>query len=56
LSYAYLMQELERVAGATAAKGRIILAHLGNGASMAAVRGQIVRHDNGFYADGRPWS
>ena len=37
LSYAYLMQELERVAGAKAAKGRVILAHLGNGASMAAV-------------------
>ncbi|MEO7299209.1 MAG: acetate/propionate family kinase [Verrucomicrobiota bacterium] len=38
LSYAYLMQELERVAGAKAANGRVILAHLGNGASMAAVR------------------
>jgi len=38
LSYAFLMQELERVAGAKAANGRIILAHLGNGASMAAVR------------------
>lgn len=38
LSYAYLMQELEKVAGAKAAQGRIILAHLGNGASMAAVR------------------
>ena len=38
LSYAYLMQELNRVAGASAAKGRVILAHLGNGASMAAVR------------------
>ena len=37
LSYAYLMQELEQVAGAEAAKGRVILAHLGNGASMAAV-------------------
>ena len=37
LSYAYLMQELERVAGAKAAMGRVILAHLGNGASMAAV-------------------
>jgi acetate kinase len=37
LSYAYLMQELERVAGAKAANGRVILAHLGNGASMAAV-------------------
>jgi acetate kinase len=38
LSYSYLMQELERVAGAEAAAGRIILAHLGAGASMAAVR------------------
>jgi len=38
LSYAYLMQELERASGATVAQGRIILAHLGNGASMAAVR------------------
>lgn len=37
LSYAFLMQELERVAGAKAASGRVILAHLGNGASMAAV-------------------
>lgn len=39
LSYAFLMQELARVAGAEAAQGRIILAHLGNGASLAAVRG-----------------
>jgi acetate kinase len=38
LSYAYLMQELEGIAGAAASRGRIILAHLGNGASMAAVR------------------
>ena len=38
LSYAYLMEELARVAGAQAAGGRVILAHLGNGASMAAVR------------------
>lgn len=38
LSYDYLMRELERVAGTQAAKGRVILAHLGNGASMAAVR------------------
>ena len=38
LSYAYLMEELKRQAGANAAKGRVILAHLGNGASMAAVR------------------
>jgi acetate kinase len=39
LSYAYLMEELARVAGAKAAKGRVILAHLGNGASLAAVHG-----------------
>mgnify|MGYP003385885472 FL=1 len=37
LSYAYLMQELERLAGAQAANERVILAHLGNGASLAAV-------------------
>jgi acetate kinase len=39
LSCAYLMDELARVAGAQAAQGRVILAHLGNGASMTAVRG-----------------
>ncbi len=39
LSYAFLMEELARVAGAQAAQGRVILAHLGNGASLAAVRG-----------------
>jgi len=39
LSFAFLMEELERVAGSAAARGRVILAHLGNGASMAAVRG-----------------
>jgi acetate kinase len=38
LSCAYLMEELARVAGARAAKGRVILAHLGNGASVTAVR------------------
>jgi acetate kinase len=39
LSYAYLMEELARVAGTNAAQARVILAHLGNGASLAAVRG-----------------
>ena len=38
LSYSFLMGELSRVAGAEAAHRRIILAHLGNGASLAAVR------------------
>ena len=39
LSCAYLMEELSRVAGAKAARGRVILAHLGNGASITAVHG-----------------
>jgi len=39
LSYTYLMDELARVAGEESAAGRVILAHLGSGASMAAVRG-----------------
>ena len=37
LSYAFLMEELARVAGPQAALGRVVLAHLGNGASLAAV-------------------
>jgi acetate kinase len=37
LSYVFLMEELRRVAGPQAARGRVILAHLGNGASLAAV-------------------
>jgi acetate kinase len=39
LSYAYLMEELDRLAGPDEARGRVILAHLGAGASLAAVRG-----------------
>lgn len=38
LSYAYLMEELVRLNDPAATKGRVILAHLGNGASLAAVR------------------
>jgi acetate kinase len=38
LSYAFLMGELARRAGTDVAQGRVILAHLGNGASLAAVR------------------
>jgi acetate kinase len=38
LSYEYIMQELRREAGEEAADGRVIIAHLGNGASMAAIR------------------
>lgn len=39
LSYEFLVHELTRVAGAKVAHGRVIIAHLGSGASMAAIRG-----------------
>jgi len=49
LSYAYLMEELARLGDAAATSGRVILAHLGNGASMAAVlRGQSLDTSMGF--------
>src|SRR5205823_801706 len=38
-SYQYIVEELRREAGAEAASGRLVIAHLGNGASLAAVRG-----------------
>ena len=48
LSYAYLMEELGRLDPA-AANGRVILAHLGNGASLAAVhRGRSIDTSMGF--------
>ena len=58
LSYAFLMEELARLAGAEAAQGRVILAHLGNGASLAAVRnGKSVDTSMGFTpASGVPMS
>ncbi len=37
LSYTFLMAELERLGDRSAHRGRVILAHLGSGASMAAV-------------------
>jgi acetate kinase len=39
LSYSYLLQEFEQVAGSEAAHGKVIFAHLGNGASLAALQG-----------------
>ena len=39
ISCAYIIEELARLAGADAANGRLIIAHLGNGASLTAVRG-----------------
>lgn len=38
LSYTYLMEELLRVGDKNEAQGKIILAHLGSGASLAAVK------------------
>ena len=38
LSYAYILEELERISGKETAHGKIIIAHLGNGASLAAVK------------------
>lgn len=38
LSYSYLMEELAALGDTAATQGRVILAHLGNGASLAAVR------------------
>jgi acetate kinase len=38
LSYSYLIEELERMVGAKKAKGKIIIAHLGSGASLGAIK------------------
>lgn len=49
LSYAYLMGELKRLDGPAAAQGRVVLAHLGSGASLAAVHaGRPVDTSMGF--------
>ena len=49
LSYAYLMEEHDRLGDPAAKTGRVILAHLGNGASLAAVRdGKSIDTSMGF--------
>lgn len=49
LSYSYLLQELRHCAGEQAAGGRLVLAHLGNGVSLAAVhQGRSVDTSMGF--------
>jgi acetate kinase len=49
LSYEFLMEELARLSDPAATKGRVILAHLGNGASLAAVRdGKSIDTSMGF--------
>ena len=53
LSYSYLIEELARVAGKKASQGRVILAHLGSGASLAAVReGKSIDTSMGFTPSG----
>jgi acetate kinase len=49
LSYEFLMEELARFGDPAATKGRVILAHLGSGASLAAVRdGKSIDTSMGF--------
>jgi acetate kinase len=49
LSYTYLMAQLVRLDEAAATRGRVILAHLGSGASLAAVRdGSCIDTSMGF--------
>ena len=49
LSYTFVIDELERQAGSDAAQGRLVLAHLGNGASLAAVHhGKSIDTSMGF--------
>jgi len=49
LSYEFLLEELARLGDAAASTGRVILAHLGNGASLAAVRdGKSIDTSMGF--------
>lgn len=49
LSYAYLIAELARLGDPAATTGRVILAHLGNGASVAAVHdGRSIDTSMGF--------
>jgi acetate kinase len=57
ISYSYLMQEL-RKQNKTEARGKIVLAHLGNGASLAAVKaGRCIDTSMGFTpAGGVPMS
>jgi len=58
LSYSFLMEELKRLAGSDVANGKVILAHLGSGASLAAVKnGKSIDTSMGFTpASGLPMS
>jgi acetate kinase len=53
LSYQWLLLEIERQSGPAAARARLVLAHLGGGASLAAVRdGRSVDTTMGFSPTG----
>ncbi len=53
LSYAYLIEELARLGDPAATTGRVVLAHLGNGASLAAVlNGRSIDTSMGFTPTG----
>ena len=53
LSYEYVLEELKKRIGNDAANGRIIVAHLGSGASMAAInRGKGIETTMGFAPTG----
>jgi len=53
LSYSYILEQLTHVAGPDIADGAVIMAHLGNGASLAAVReGQSIDTSMGFTPTG----
>jgi acetate kinase len=58
LSYTFLVEELARLGDPAASTGRVVLAHLGSGASMAAVRdGRSIDTSMGFTpASGLPMS
>ncbi len=53
LSYEYIVQALAQAAGERVARGRVIVAHLGNGCSLCAIReGQSVETTMGFTPTG----
>ena len=53
LSYSYLIGELAHIAGEQSARERVILAHLGNGASLAAIyKGESIDTSMGFTPTG----
>jgi acetate kinase len=53
LSYEYVIGEFARMAGDPAARGRVVIAHLGNGCSMTAIRdGRSIDTTMGFTPTG----